>query len=399
MPTLPSTPCHLFVLPWSLEFVGGVNQVVISLARAMQHSGELRPLVLISDWDAPQPLWQIVHGVQTVRWRIRPLHAQAGIKEKLAFIAWMWRFQPAFERFCQNQQVVTINLQYPGSTAFTLDRAVQRFHQPVPFVFSFHGSDIAHLQEALPAIKGQWRALLLRADRIVVCSADLGRRVEKAMGEDLPLQVVYNGIDAASFTAPPVAEITAQLIAGRVILTVGKFIPLKGQDILIRAFAQLAQDQPDLQLMLVGAKGNALAALQQLCMQEGIHGRVHFFVDVPHQQVAGFFHQAHIFCLPSRQEAFGLVLLEAGAFALPVIASNVGGISELIEDQVSGMLVPAEDVAALATCLRMLLDTPLLGQQMGSRLHRQVTAQFTWTRTLEQYRAPRPLPVQNARLQ
>ena len=397
MPTPLNTPCHLFVLPWSsLELLGGVNQVVFSLAHAMQRSGKARPLVLVCDWDTPQPVWQMVHGVQTVSWRVRPLPTEAGIKEKLIFFAWMRRFMPAFERFCQTQKVATINLHYPGEVAFTLQGAVQRFRQPIPFVYSFHGSDIAHLQAAMPKIKAQWRALLLRADRIVVCSADLGRRVVQALGEGFSLQLIYNGIDVDSFSSPTAVGDNPQRMAGRIVLNVGKFVHLKGQDVLIRAFGLVARDYPDLQLVLVGETRSALAALQQLCEQEGIQKRVHFFTDVPHQQVAKFFDQAHIFCLPSRQEAFPLVLLEAGAFALPVVASNVGGISELIEDGVSGMLVAPENEAALAQCLRKLLDSPQLGKQMGAQLHLNVVANFSWTRALEQYMAPQLLPVQDS---
>ena len=370
--------------------------MVISLAHAMLESGTVRPLVLICDWDAPRPVWEEMHGVQTVRWRIRPWPAQSAIKEKLVFLAWMWRFRPVFERFCQAHQVATINLHYPGSIAFTLDHAVQRFQRPLPFVFSFHGSDTVQLQEAVPAVKAKWRAVLARADRLVVCSADLGSRVVQALGEGLPLQLVYNGIDTASFKALSEAASTApQHVAGRVILTVGKFVALKGQDVLIRAFAQLAQSIPDIQLVLVGAHGNALEMLRQLCVQEAIQERVHFFVDVPHPQIAGFLKQACIFCLPSRQEAFGLVLLEAGTYSLPVIASRVGGIPELIEDRVHGLLVPADDVCALATSLRMLLGSPQLGRQMGDSLYQKVESRFTWTHTLEQYLAPRQLPTQD----
>ena len=396
MPPSHNTPCHLFVLPWSLRHFGGVNQVVISLAHAMLESGAVRPLVLICDWDAPRPVWEEMHGVQTVRWRIRPWPVQGATKEKLVFLAWLWRFQPVFEHFCQSQHVATINMHYPGSIAFTLDRTVRRFRRPLPLVFSFHGSDTVQLQEAAPAARAQWRAVMARADRLVVCSADLGRRVVRALGEGLPLQVVYNGIDAPSFRDLPAAASTApRHIAGRVILTVGKFVALKGQDVLVRAFAQLVQDAPDIRLVLVGAHGSALEELRQLCAKEGIQERVHFFIDVPHPEVAGFFQQAHIFCLPSRQEAFPLVLLEASAFSLPVIASSVGGIPELMENRVHGLLVPADDVSALAASLRMLLNNPQLGRQMADRLHQQVENRFTWTRTLEQYLAPWPLPVQN----
>lgn len=379
-----TTDSYLFVIPWSLQHVGGVNQVVISLAHEMLRSGVLKPVVLIADWNAPQPIWEEMHGIQTVRWRIRPLRAQAGWKERLAFMAWRWRFQGALERFCQTHRVAAINLHYPGQGAFTFERVVRGFKRPVPLIFSFHGTDVSHLAEAPAGEKSRWQGLLGRARSVVVCSADLGKRVTEVFGSQVPWQLVYNGIDAHSFAATAQGEHPGRR---RSVLSVGKFIPLKGQDVLVRAFARIAHGYPDVDLVLVGANGPALQPLRDLCAQEGVQDRVQFFVDQPHAQMAGFFQQARVFCLPSRMEAFPIVLLEAGALALPVIASRVGGIPEIIDHGVSGLLVDPDDPAALALQLRALLDAPEAAEPMGRHLRQHVMSQLTWTRACESYRS------------
>jgi glycosyltransferase involved in cell wall biosynthesis len=91
--------------------------------------------------------------------------------------------------------------------------------------------------------------------------------------------------------------------------------------------------------------------------------------------------------LPSRKESFGIVLLEAGAFGVPVIASRVGGIPEIIEDGITGLLVPAEDAVALAECMTSVLSSTDFAESMGARLRQHVEANFAWSSALEKYSA------------
>lgn len=378
----PST--YLFVLPWSLVHLGGVNQVVINLAREMVKSGTFEPIVLVADWEAVDPIWEVVHGLRTVRWRIRAYHANMSLKERIAFFLWERRFRPAFQRFCREHRVAAINLHYPGPSAFTLDRITQGFERVIPLILSFHGSDVSSLRHA-PAIEiEKWRRLLLRAEGVVVCSDDLGRRVVEVFGNEVVPRVIHNGIDAVAFVAMAGTSRSAE---GRIILSVGKFWDKKGQDVLVEAFAAIADDYVDVSLVLVGATDKALPALKALCVRKGIEERVHFFPDTPHHQVAEFFRRATIFALPSREEALGIVLLEAGAFGLPVVASRVGGIPEILTDGFTGRLVAPDNPAELALCLRSLLDSPATAQEMGARLHHHVLSNFTWTVAHEKYAA------------
>lgn len=375
-------PTYLFVIPWSITHLGGVNQVVINLAREMMRSGIFDPVILIVDWDAVTPIWQVVHGLRTVRWRVRPYRAGMGMKEQIAFHLWMWRFRPRFHKFCVEHRVASINSHYPDLTTLTLSFIVQKLDPDIPLILSFHGADLSAVHALQGNEMAHWQQLLLCARAIVVCSSDLGKKVTEVFGAQHVPQVIHNGLDALAFTT--LANKQA-FTANRSILNVAKFEKKKGQDILVRAFAEIADEFTDIHLIFVGANDKALPALRDLCNSKGLNERVHFHPDTPHDQVANFFCQATIFVLPSRQEPFGIVLLEAGAFALPVIATRIGGIPEILMDGITGLLVSPDNETELAACLRSLLNSPSTAREMGARLKSHVISNFTWTHAHNKY--------------
>jgi len=375
---------YVFVLPWSLKHLGGVNQVVINLGLEMQKAGVFEPVVLITDWNSAVPVWEEMHGLRTVRWRIRPYHQSMNIKEKAAYWVWEQSFRPAFQEFCSEYRVAAINPHFVNSSSMTLGRIIRVMMNPVHLIFSFHGADVNSYLGASADEIAAWQQVLQSADGIVVCSNDLGNRIRDVFGDDLIIKVVHNGLDVDAFIAKAHNRISSNR---RVILNVGKFEIKKGQDVLIKAFAKIAGDYPDVDLVLVGAMDSALPMLEDLCVHEGIVERVRFCADIPHDQVANFFNQATIFALPSRQEPFGIVILEAGAFALPVVASRVGGIPEILTDGYTGRLVSPDDPVELAECLRSLLDNPSESEAMAGRLHNRVVSDFTWAAAYEKYKS------------
>jgi glycosyltransferase involved in cell wall biosynthesis len=271
---------------------------------------------------------------------------------------------------------------YPGPSAITLDRNVRGCGRAISLIVSFHGADLSALQRAPGNVIAMWRRLLSRVDAVVVCSNDLGRKVIEVFGDAVVPRVIHNGLDALAFVAMASASTP---LAGRNILNVAKFEEKKGQDVLIRAFALIADDYGDVDLVLIGASDKALPALKELCANEGMEKRVRFLPDTPHEKVADYYRLATIFALPSRQEPFGIVLLEAGAFGLPVVASSVGGIPEILTDGLTGRLVAPDDPAELARCLRMVLDSPESARDMGARLRHHVLSNFTWTSAHDKY--------------
>ena len=96
--------------------------------------------------------------------------------------------------------------------------------------------------------------------------------------------------------------------------------------------------------------------------------------------------QAKTFCLPSRAEPFGIAILEAGAYRLPVVASRVGGIPEIIIDGETGLLVEPDDTRALTAALDRVLSDADLARNLGERLYERVVGDFSWKRAYQQYR-------------
>ena len=375
-------PSYVFVVQWSLHHVGGVNRVVTELATRMQRAGTFEPIVLINDWNARTPVCEQFEGIWTVRWRIRTTGVDERWYKRVVYALWLVQFKFAFRQFCFEHRVAAINLHYPTSDAFTFQKALHQSPHRPPIMLSFHGTDLEQLQDIGPTEQARWRALLRTVHAVICCSHQLGLRVCAELGMPTRLAVVHNGADLEAMRSQP-SHLPPR--TGRSLLSMGKFTKIKGQDVLVQAFVMIAPEFPDLCLVFVGASGAELAHLQAMCAEAGLASRVAFFSDIPHEQVADYFRQASIFVMPSRREAFGMVLLEAGCFALPVIASRVGGMPEVIEDGVTGLLVTPDQPLELAQALRYLLKNPDQGRTLGQQLQQRVACDFTWKHAHDEY--------------
>jgi glycosyltransferase involved in cell wall biosynthesis len=160
--------------------------------------------------------------------------------------------------------------------------------------------------------------------------------------------------------------------------TVAELHPTKGLDILIEAFRRLS---PSAVLVIIG-EGHDRHALEARIEASGVADRIMLVGFV--KDAAQYLSALDIFVLPSRSEAFGYSLLEAGLASLPCAASNVGGIPEIIKDKESGILVPPNDSSALADALHLLLTNEPLRQTLGNALYERVTRVFSKEKMLRE---------------
>ena len=151
-------------------------------------------------------------------------------------------------------------------------------------------------------------------------------------------------------------------------LYVGRLARERGMVELIAAFDQLAPRYPDLHLLLVGPDEEGFS--QQLKEQQRIH-LIGYTSAPEHYMMA-----ADIFCLPSYREGFGVVLIEAAAVGLPVVASRIYGITDAVVDGITGLLHPAGDVAALVSQLEILLKDPELRRRLATNGMRRAHESF-----------------------
>ena len=164
------------------------------------------------------------------------------------------------------------------------------------------------------------------------------------------------------------------------ILTVGRWSAserYKGADELIGAVAQLSGEFPDLSLVAVGG-GDDLPRLRKLAEESGASSRIHFLENLSREEIAGCYAHADVFALPSSGEGFGIVFLEAMAFAKPVVAAASGGATDVVEDDVNGLLVPPRDSKQLACALRRLLSDAALRERLGRKGREIVTEKYSF---------------------
>lgn len=151
----------------------------------------------------------------------------------------------------------------------------------------------------------------------------------------------------------------------RTVLAVGRLIKAKGFDVLLKAWRQVAQRAPDWKLLIVG-EGEERGQLEVLRHQFGLEHSVSLpgvYTDITQAYV-----QSSIFCLSSRYEGFGLVLIEAMAFGLPIVSTNCDqGPRELLADHEHALVVPVEDETALADALLTLIREPAIAERLAIR--------------------------------
>jgi len=156
-----------------------------------------------------------------------------------------------------------------------------------------------------------------------------------------------------------------------------------GPDILLRAFAQIAGEGQDLRLVIVG-DGSERGRLQELTRMLGVSGRVEFRGHLSHDEVPRLLSSLSVFAMPTVcEEGFGVAALEASAMELPVVASRVGGVPEVVVDGETGVLVAPGDVEALAGALRTLITDPEAAKGMGDAGRRFVLSNYSWGRSVE----------------
>jgi D-inositol-3-phosphate glycosyltransferase len=169
------------------------------------------------------------------------------------------------------------------------------------------------------------------------------------------------------------------------ILFVGRIQPLKGVDVAVKALAKL--ENKDAELMIVGGASGSFgtsesAHVRKLICDLGLDGRVHFVEPQPHHLLSTYYRAADAVLVPSRSESFGLVALEAAACGIPVVASAVGGLLNLVEHQRTGFLVKDRNPDEFAKYVDRLLADPLLSLTIGNRAA-QRAKNYSWSATAD----------------
>lgn len=385
------TGTFLVVLPWEPVSSSGVNQVVLNLLDQIAIHGEFRPLLLIQSWKYAVPETAKVGEHTCIRFRVRSTDSAAGTLR--GFLAY-WLLLP-FElrkllRLLHEHSVTAINIHYPGlsATSFALLKFLGLYRGRL--IMTFHGLDLKLAHETRGWRQALWNWNGLQADAITGCSTALAHDLVAAFPRwKSRIHAIHNGLDVDRFVASGTRASSEdpELRGKRYVLNVGTFEVKKAQEILIRAFHLIAGRFPDVLLVLVGGAGPTRAGLESMVAECGIADKVVFRENIDHSRMAAYYRDATVFALPSRSEPFGIAILEAGAFGVPVVASRTGGIPEIITSRRYGILVEPEDAPQLADALAELLADPVLAKATGLSLKERVVEVFSWVAAYRKYRA------------
>lgn len=284
--------------------------------------------------------------------------------------------------------VVHAHYAIPHATAGYLARQIlaSTLKGPVPVVITtLHGTDIT-LLGGDRSYSETVAFCIEQSDGVTAVSDSLKSDTYRELGIATDIRVIPNFLDCAVHHRVDAGPLRERLIgdpAARIVVHVSNFRPVKRVLAVVEVFARICREVPA-HLLMVG-DGPDLDKAVRLVRERGLEDRVHFLGE--QDQVLPLLSMADLFLLPSAQESFGLAALEAMACEVPIVASRVGGLPEVIEDGRNGFLhLPDELDEMAASCVRLLTDEALR-RPMATAARETVSAKFCAEKIVPQYEA------------
>ena len=358
--------------------LGGVEELTRQLARELVRQGH-HVIVLTNRWPRSLPKTEILDEIPIFRPAFRA--PDAGLKSRITYLCSQSPNVNQTVDILRRHRTDVLHVQCVSSNAHYALAASRKLR--LPLVVSLQGElsmDASGLYQRSPFARQTLRTALEVSQRVTACSEQTLAEAQTWFGALIGGRgsVIYNGISLAdSERATPFVHTRPYIFA------IGRQVPQKGFDLLLRAMAQLKDDESPPDLLLAG-DGTEHEALKRLSVQLGVQDRVWFVGRVDRKRASDLFAGCQFFVLPSRHEPFGIVNLEAMAAGKAVLATRVGGVPEIVADQVNGLLVDAESPAALAAGIRKLSSDAALRDRLGAA-GLSKARQFDWPTIAGQY--------------
>jgi glycosyltransferase involved in cell wall biosynthesis len=307
---------------------GGLESVVNHLASEFQSLGHAVRIVT-PRYPRNLPAEEKIDGIQVNRLHfILPNCRQLrNMKVHLWLAGWYFRIVTTHQlgKLMDDFQPDVVNNHYLNEVAELSGICLDRLDRRIPWVISLHGGDV----DGEPCLSSQNRQRFTKwsrkADQLTACSGFLKEQALKLEpGLQEKLRVIHNGVDSEKFASAQPFVNNRPYILG-----VGQLYRHKGFDILIEAFAEIADQHPIVQLLIAG-DGAERNALESLIQQKDLEGRVSLLGSVGENTVARLMAGCLFMTMTSRRESFGITALEGMAAGKSVLAVPVGGIPEFL---------------------------------------------------------------------
>ncbi len=242
---------------------------------------------------------------------------------------------------------------YPMIGGFILSKLLR-----IPFFITCHGSDI-RINRKNTVLKLIQNYIFQRSKCVIVVSNEL-KTILKDEIRNLSIEIVPAGVDKNSFKDLPHKWSNKTRVK---VLFVGNLRKIKNPKIILEALKKLKQYEFNIELIMIGT-GPLYEALKVFCNQYDLTNVI-FIPQVPHKNLHQYYKKADLFVMPSLSEGTPLALLDAMASGLPIIASKIGGISDLIKNNYNGILIEPTNIDLLVDKIKYLIENPEIAEKLG----------------------------------
>jgi len=365
------------VSSWFPPRPGGVGRVVYDLSYALSRHGVEVHLIVPSG------------GVQDEENNgdVKIHRVGGGPQGVKGFASFCWNSYRKILRVCKDFDIDVVHGQIADGVLWSLRRNR-------PYVVTIHGVIADELGRV-----GDFRSfrylrkmfgypILARLEKLNADNSDIVTTVSGYSKEMIAkhyrilprkIRLIPNGVKVEPFDLPRDGVNEKQTI-----LCVGEITARKGFQFLFLALPHILTVHPDVQLVMIG-EGPEKSRLMELSQRLGVQDKVKFLGHVIRESLIQQYERSSVFCLPSLHEACGIVLLEAMVSGKPVVSTSVGGVPEVVKDGETGVLVPPQNVAALAEAINTLLSDDSLRRRLGENAKEYVQRNFSWRNCAQQY--------------
>lgn len=346
---------------------GGVERGTVDLAKHLMQKGHKAYVV-----SAGGPLVEELKKAGVIHYKL-PVHKKS-----------LWAILQCVKEVKKIVKDNSIDLMHarsrvPALVAFLVSRSTW-----VPFVTTCHGFYSKHF---LSRVMG-WGKL------VIVASHSVAKRMRDDFNVPFnKLRLIHRGVDLEEFKHKDLfdpthsSKPTKEIVIGMI----GRLTPIKGHEFFLKAMARVVRVYPDIKIQIVGEgpKAQYKESLELLVTRLGLSSHVQFLgtrYDIPE-----ILSKMSVLVVPSvGEEAFGRVAIEAGACGVPVIATRMGGLVDIIENEKNGLLVPPNDPRLLSEAVIRIIRNPALAKSFSLSLRKKVEDEFTLNvmleKTLEVYK-------------
>lgn len=356
--------------------IGGVEKVLESLAKKLS---KYNKVIVLSSLDDASNFLKIENSITNVDgYKLKRIWMNIP-RSLYGLVIFPYRFLSAnysLISFFKKQKPDIVNLHFPDDVGIYL--WFSRIFCKLPLVINIHGNDL-HIFSKKLIHKFFIKSLLNDAEKIIVNSKYMKDDMLSATNiEGSKIVIIPNGIDVSYINSIPMQK----YIESDYLFFVGRFVHKKGVDILIRAFSKIKNKS--LKLVIEG-KGEEKEKLERLILELGLSERIILVGgNLSEEQKFAYMKGALIGIVPSRIEPFGIVALEYLSCGTPLIASETGGLSDILENQKTCIFFENENYKELAKKIDELVDDKKLRKILSER-GIELVKKYTWSEISKKY--------------